>query len=159
MKQLTALRSRTALVALAVPAFRVAAGESPLGLQTPETIVARQIDDLHAIVLGICILIAVVVFGVMFYSILKHRKVPGREASQFSGYKPLEIVWTVIPCLIVAGIAYPATRGVIEMKDTSSPDLTIKATGYQWKWRYTYLNENIDFFSTLSTPPTSLSTR
>ena len=152
MKQLTALRSRTALVALVVPAFRVAAAATPLGLQTPETIVARQIDDLHAIVLGICILIAVVVFGIMLYSIFKYRKAAGHEARQFSGNRPLEIAWFVIPCLIVAGLAYPATRTVIEMKDTSSPDLTIKVTGYQWKWRYTYLNENIDFYSSLSTP-------
>jgi cytochrome c oxidase subunit II len=146
------LAKRIAQAALLLPTWAVAAGEPGFGFQTPQTPVARQIDDLHAIVLGICILIAVVVFGIMFYSILKHRKAPGREASQFSGYKPLEIVWTVIPCLIVAGIAYPATRTVIEMRDTSNPDLTIKATGYQWKWRYTYLNENIDFFSTLSTP-------
>jgi cytochrome c oxidase subunit II len=152
VKQLTALRSRTALVSLLLPAFRVAAAESPFGLQTPQSIIARQIYDLHAVVLGVCILIAVVVFGVMLYSILKFRKAVGHEARHFSGSRPLEIVWFVIPCLIVAGLAYPATRTVIEMKDTSSPDLTIKVTGYQWRWRYTYLNENIDFYSTLSTP-------
>jgi cytochrome c oxidase subunit 2 len=139
-------------VALLLPGFRVAAAESPFGLQTPQTIIARQIGDLHAIVLGICILIAVVVFGVMLYSIVKFRKAAGHEARQFSGSRPLEVAWFVIPCLIVAGLAYPATRTVIEMKDTGSPDLTIKVTGYQWKWRYTYLNENIDFYSGLSTP-------
>jgi cytochrome c oxidase subunit II len=152
VKQLTALRRKIAFVALLFPAFRVAATESPFGLQTPQTIIARQIDDLHAIVLGICVLIAVVVFGLMLYSIFKYRKAAGHEARQFSGNRVLEIVWFVIPCLIVAGLAYPATRTVIEMKDTSSPDLTIKVTGYQWKWRYTYLNENIDFYSSLSTP-------
>lgn len=145
------LAKRIAQAALLQPTWAMAAGEPGFGF-TPQTPIARQIDDLHTIVLGICILIAVVVFGIMFYSILRHRKAPGREASQFSGNKPLEILWTVIPCLIVAGIAYPATRTVIEMKDTSSPDLTIKVTGYQWKWRYTYLNENIDFYSSLSTP-------
>jgi len=146
-----ALAKRIVQVALLQPIWAMAAGEPGFGF-TPQTPIARQIDDLHVIVLEICIVIAVVVFGIMFYSILRHRKAAGREASQFSGNRPLEIVWTVIPLLIVAGIAYPATRTVIEMKDTSSPDLTIKVTGYQWKWRYTYLNENIDFYSTLATP-------
>lgn len=133
--------------------------ETRFGLQTPQTIIARQIYDLHAVVLVICILIAAVVFGIMLYSVLKYRKTPGREASQFSGNTAMEITWTVIPCLILAGMAYPATRTVIEMKDTSSPDLTIKVTGYQWKWRYTYLNENIDFFSDLSTPRDQIENR
>jgi cytochrome c oxidase subunit II len=147
-----ALRKKLVPFLLLPPAFASAADEPRFGLQAPQTVIARQVYDLHAIMLGICIAIAVVVFGVMLYSILRHRKAAGYEAKQFSGNKILEIVWTVIPCLIVAGMAYPATKTVIEMKDTSSPDLTIKATGYQWKWRYTYLNENIDFYSTLSTP-------
>jgi cytochrome c oxidase subunit 2 len=103
-------------------------------------------------VLGICIVIAVFVFGLMFYSIVRFRKAAGREAKQFHSNTTLEILWTVIPCLIVAGLAYPATKTVIEMKDTTNPDMTIKITGYQWKWRYTYVDDGIDFYSSLSTP-------
>ena len=122
-----------------------------LGMQAPQTIVAQQIIDLHVIVLGVCVVIALIVFGIMFYSIARHRRSAGHQARQFDGNKPLEIVWTIIPFLIVVGIAYPATRTVIEMKDTSAPDLSIKITGYQWKWRYDYLGENVSFYSDLST--------
>jgi len=122
-----------------------------LGMQAPQTIVAQQIIDLHVIVLGVCVVIALIVFGIMFYSIARHRRSAGHQARQFDGNKRLEIVWTIIPFLIVAGIAYPATRTVIEMKDTSAPDLSIKITGYQWKWRYDYLGENVSFYSDLST--------
>jgi cytochrome c oxidase subunit 2 len=120
-------------------------------MQAPQTIVAQQIIDLHVIVLGICVVIALIVFGIMFYSIARHRRSAGHQARQFDGNKRLEIVWTIIPFLIVVGIAYPATRTVIEMKDTSAPDLSIKITGYQWKWRYDYLGENVSFYSDLST--------
>jgi cytochrome c oxidase subunit II len=143
---------RLAALMLMQPRWARAAPETRFTMQPPQTIIAREIYDLHGIVLGICILIAVAVFAVMLYSIFKFRKSAERQASQFSSSTPLEITWTVIPCLIVAGMAYPATRTVVQMKDTSSPDLTIKVTGYQWKWRYTYLNENVDFYSELSTP-------
>jgi len=146
------LRKKLVPFLLLPPVLANAADEPRFALQAPQTVIARQVYGLHAVMLGICIAIAVAVFGVMLYSILRHRKAAGYEAKQFSGNKLLEIVWTVSPCLIVAGMAYPETRTVIEMKDTSRPDLTIKATGYQWKWRYTYLNENIDFYSSLSTP-------
>src|SRR5258708_4458021 len=136
---------------LALPGAAMANGESKFGLQTPQTPVAHQLYDLHAITLGICIVVAVVVFGLMFYTILRHRRSVGHEAKQFDANKPLQIIWTVIPCLIVVGMAFPATRTVIAMKDPSSPDLTIKVTGYQWKWRYDYLGQNVSFYSDLST--------
>jgi len=141
-----------ALVSLALPCVAIANGEAKFGFQTPQTIIAHQIYDLHAVILGVCIVIAVVVFGFMFYAIVRHRRSVGHEAKQFQGNIPLEILWTVIPCLIVAGMAYPATKTVIAMKDTSSPDITVKVTGYQWKWRYDYLGENVSFYSDLSTP-------
>ena len=137
---------------LAVPALCAAQAGMSVGLQAPQTIVARQIYELHSVVFWICVLIALIVFAIMFYSIVRHRRSIGREARQFDRYKPLEIVWTVIPCLIVAGLAFPATRTVLAMKDTSGPDLTIKVTGYQWKWRYEYLGENVSFYSELATP-------
>ena len=76
----------------------------------------------------------------------------GHQAKQFDNNKPAQILWTLIPCLIVVGMAFPATRTVFAMKDTANPDMTIKVTGYQWKWRYDYLGENVSFYSDLSTP-------
>ena len=140
------------VASLALPGSAIANGESKFGLQTPQTPVAHELYDLHAITLGICIVIAIVVFGLMFYTILRHRRSVGHEAKQFDSNKPLQIIWTVIPCLIVVGMAFPATRTVIAMKDTSSPDLTIKVTGYQWKWHYDYIGQGVSFYSDLATP-------
>jgi cytochrome c oxidase subunit 2 len=140
------------MASLARSGAAIANGEAKFGLQTPQTIVAHQIYDLHTIILGICIVIAVVVFGFMFYAIVRHRRSVGHQANPFDGNKLVQIIWTVIPCLIVVGMAFPATRTVIEMKDTSSPDITIKITGYQWKWRYDYIGEDVFFYSDLATP-------
>ena len=103
-------------------------------------------------IFGICVVIFVVVFGVMFYSIFTHRKSKGHEAAQFHENTTVEIIWTVIPFLILMVMAWPATKTVIAMKDTSVPDITIKVTGYQWKWNYDYLNDGFGYFSELSTP-------
>jgi cytochrome c oxidase subunit 2 len=102
--------------------------------------------------MGICIVIFVAVFGVMFYSILKHRKSVGHKPANFHESLGVEIAWTVIPFIIVIGMGAMATRTVVAMKDTSNADITIKATGYQWKWGYDYLKgegEGIGFLSTL----------
>jgi cytochrome c oxidase subunit II len=136
---------------LALPGGAFAEGEAKFGFQTPQTLVAHQIYDLHLVVLVICIAIALGVFAFMFYSILRHRRSVGHQAKQFSDNRALTILWTAIPLLIVVGLAFPATRTVIAMKDTSSPDMTIKITGYQWKWRYDYLGQNVSFYSGLST--------
>src|SRR5262245_9462519 len=144
---------KSAIAALAaIPGVCAAEARMSIGFQAPQTITARQIDELHTVVLWICIVIAIIVFGIMFYSIVRHRRSAGREAKQFDENKPLQVVWTVIPCLIVAGMAFPATRTVVAMKDTSAPDVTVKVTGYQWKWRYEYLGENVSFYSDLATP-------
>ena len=121
-------------------------------LQEPQSVIARQIYDLHTLIMWIIVGIFVVVFGAMTWAIIKHRKAAGHEAEQFHENTTVEIVWTVIPFLILIGMAYPATKTVLAMKDTSSPDITIKATGYQWKWGYDYLQEGISFYSALSTP-------
>ena len=124
-------------------------------LQTPQTIIAHEIYDLHTLIMVICCVIFVIVFGAMTYSIFAHRKSVGHKAAQFHENTTVEIVWTVIPFLILLGMAYPATKTIIQMKDTSSPDLTIKATGYQWKWGYDYLvgeGQGISFYSSLATP-------
>jgi len=121
-------------------------------LQEPQSVIARQIYDLHTLIMWIIVGIFVVVFGLMTYSIIKHRKSVGHKAEQFHENTTVEIIWTVIPFIILIGMALPATKTVIAMKDTSSPDITIKATGYQWKWGYDYLQEGISFYSSLSTP-------
>ena len=123
-----------------------------ISMQTPQTIVAREIYDLHTLIFVICCVIFVVVFGAMIYSIIKHRKSVGHKAEQFHENVKVEIAWTIIPFLILIGMVYPATKTVISMKDTSSPDMTIKVTGYQWEWSYDYLQEGISFYSSLATP-------
>jgi len=126
-----------------------------LNLHEPVTSIAAQIEWLHWMMLGICLVIFVGVFSVMFYSIWAHRKSRGAKPASFHESIGVEITWTVIPFLIVIGMALPATKTVVEMKDTSNADLTVKATGYQWKWGYDYLNgegEGISFLSNLTTP-------
>jgi cytochrome c oxidase subunit 2 len=126
-----------------------------LNLQTPVTQIARDIFGLHNLMLAICLVIFVLVFGVMFYSILKHRKSLGHKAATFHESTTVEILWTLVPFIIVIAMAMPATKTIIAMKDTSNADLTIKVTGMQWKWGYDYLKgegEGISFLSSLSTP-------
>jgi cytochrome c oxidase subunit II len=123
--------------------------------QSPGSQLARDIDHLHQYVMWLIIVIFVGVFGFMFYACWAHRKSKGHAAEQFHENTTVEILWTVIPAIILVIIAWPVTRVVIAQKDTSSPDLTIKVTGYQWKWGYDYLKgegEGISFVSMLSTP-------
>jgi len=126
-----------------------------LNLQPPVTRIASEIYDLHTWMMIVCMIIFVAVFGVMFYSVFKHRKSLGHKAATFHESTAVEIAWTVIPFLIVIGMALPATKTVVGMKDTSNADITIKATGMQWKWGYDYLNgegKGISFLSNLATP-------
>lgn len=126
-----------------------------MNLQPPATQIASQIYDLHTWMMVVCLVIFVAVFGVMFYSIFKHRKSLGHKPATFHESTAVEIAWTVVPFLIVIGMALPATRTVVGMKDTSNADITIKATGMQWKWGYDYLKgdgEGISFLSNLKTP-------
>ncbi len=123
-----------------------------LDLHPPVTRIAADQQWLHNFIMIICLLIFIGVFGVMFYSILKHRKSKGAKAANFHESTTVEIVWTIVPFVIVILMALPATRVVVAMKDTSASDLTIKATGIQWKWGYEYLKgegEGISFVSTL----------
>lgn len=121
----------------------------------PQSLIAQDVYDQHIFVLWICLVIFIAVFGVMFYSILKHRKSLGYKAANFHHSTIVEFVWTAIPCAILIVMALPATKTVLAMKDTSEPDITIKVTGYQWMWGYDYLQgegEGISFYSKLSTP-------
>jgi cytochrome c oxidase subunit 2 len=119
------------------------------------TQIARDVVGLHHLMLLICLAIFVVVFGIMFYSIWAHRKSRGAKSATFHEHVGVEVAWTVIPFLIVIGMALPATRTVVAMKDTSGADLTVKVTGYQWKWGYEYIDgpaKGVKFLSNLSTP-------
>ncbi|WP_229427061.1 cytochrome c oxidase subunit II [Massilia atriviolacea] len=126
-----------------------------LNLQMPVTKIASEINDLHTWMMIVCLVIFVAVFGVMFYSVFKHRRSLGHKPATFHESTAVEIAWTVVPFLIVIVMALPATKTVVAMKDTSNADITIKATGMQWKWGYDYLKgegEGISFLSSLSTP-------
>jgi len=142
-------------VGLAAAAASGAAHAAAWYFQTPASKMAQEIDWLHQVVMWIILVIFVGVFGFMFYACYAHRKSIGHKAEQFHENTTVEILWTVIPALILIVIAWPVTKVVIAQKDTSAPDLTIKVTGYQWKWGYDYLRgegEGISFVSTLSTP-------
>ena len=126
-----------------------------LNFAAPVTKIMEDIHWLHWFMMIICTVIFVVVFGAMLYSIIKHRKSVGHKAASFHESTTVEIIWTIIPLLIVIGMALPATKTVVAMKDTTNADITIKAIGYQWKWGYEYIKgegEGINFLSTLSTP-------
>ena len=132
-----------------------AAGACRYNLQDPNSALGQDIYDLHTLVLWICVVIFVGVFGAMFYSVIYHRKSVGRKAAHFHENTVVEVIWTIVPFFVLIAIAWPATKTLIAQKDTSGADLTIKATGYQWKWGYDYLKgegEGISFYSTLSTP-------
>ncbi|MDH3689784.1 MAG: cytochrome c oxidase subunit II [Gammaproteobacteria bacterium] len=130
----------------------VAGAAWELNLQSPVTPIAMEILELHNLIMLVCLVIFVVVFGVMFYSVYAHRKSKGYQAAQFHDSTAMEIVWTIIPFVILIGMAIPSTATLINMEDTTESDLTVKITGYQWKWRYDYLDHDVTFFSTLSTP-------
>ncbi len=164
MKTMTSLRQRLSQAALAVGATlattaALAVNDLPggpavrqLDMHPPVTKIAADQHWLHYIVLWICVVIFVAVFGVMFYSILKHRKSLGHKAANFHESVAVEIAWTIVPFIIVVFMGGLATKTVVAMKDTSNADLTIKATGYQWKWGYDYIKgegEGIKFLSTL----------
>ena len=126
-----------------------------LNIADPVTRIAADQHWVHWFLMIICAVIFVLVFGVMFYSVWKHRKSKGFKPATFHESTSVEIAWTIVPFIIVIGMALPATRMVVEQKDTSNSDITIKATGYQWKWGYDYLKgegEGISFLATLSTP-------
>lgn len=116
------------------------------------TEVSRQIYDIHMIILWLCVVIGVLVFGVMFYSVIVHRKAAGYKAANFHESTSVEIAWTVIPALILIVMAVPATKSLIHLYDTSESELDIKVTGYQWKWQYEYLGDGVQFMSELTTP-------
>jgi cytochrome c oxidase subunit 2 len=137
-------------------------GVKQLNLTPGVTRIAADQWWIHNFLLVVCLAIFVAVFGVMFYSLWAHRKSRGAKSADFHESTAVEIAWTIVPFIIVIGLAIPATRMVVEQKDTSQADLTIKATGYQWKWGYEYLKgegAGISMLSTMSTPTAQIEGR
>ncbi|CAE6885745.1 Cytochrome c oxidase polypeptide II [Pseudomonas marincola] len=116
------------------------------------TEVSRSVFDLHMTIFWICVVIGVVVFGAMIWSMIIHRRSTGQEPAHFHESTTVEILWTVVPLLILVVMAVPATKTLINIYDSSESDLDIQVTGYQWKWHYKYLGQDVEFFSNLTTP-------
>lgn len=144
------------LLAVVIAGFAgMAQAEWQLNLQEPVTDLARRIYDLHTFLTIFITIIFVGVFGVLGYSLVMHTRKRGHKAADFHDNTTVEIIWTLIPTVILIAIAFPATIALVNQRDTSKPDLTIKATGYQWKWGYEYMSgdaSGIKFMSVLSTP-------
>jgi len=129
-----------------------ASADWALNMPKGVTELSAETYRLHMMVFWWCVAIGVVVFGAMIYSLIKHRKSAGAEAAKFTHSTSAEVVWTIIPVVILLVMAVPAARTMIELEDSRNADLTIVATAYQWKWHYKYQDEDVEFFSSLARP-------
>jgi cytochrome c oxidase subunit II len=147
------IRRLISVLLLSVLALPVAAETKsmPLNMTQGVTRVSQQVYDLHMTIFYICVVIGIIVFGVMFWAIIHHRKSRGAVAASFHESTKVEILWTIIPFVILIAMAIPATTTLLAMEDTSESDITIQVTGSQWKWHYNYFNEDVDFYSLLAT--------
>jgi cytochrome c oxidase subunit 2 len=146
-------------VLMLVATLSGAAEVNQMDMSPGVTEVGKEIFELHSLILGICVIIGVLVFGVMFWSIIYHRKSRGVKPATFHESTSIEIAWTVVPFLILIGMAVPATSTLLQIYDYEDAELDILVTGYQWKWRYEYLDENgenVSFFSNLRTPQSEI---
>jgi cytochrome c oxidase subunit 2 len=130
----------------------LAVGSSQYNLPVGVTDISQNVYDLHMTIFYICCVIGLIVFAIMFWAIIHHRKSKGAVPAQFHESTKIEILWTAIPFVILIAMAIPATKTLIAMEDTTKADLTVKITGSQWKWHYEYLEHDVSFFSVLSTP-------
>ena len=155
MKQKSCLQNnyvhRLFLILLLLP-ISVLAQESKYNMTRGATDISQQVYDLHMIIFYICCAIAAIVFGLMFWSIIHHRKSKGATPEQFHGSLKMEMLWTAIPVVILVIMAIPASKTLIAMEDASKADLTVLITGSQWKWHYKYMEYPIEFYSLLATP-------
>ena len=150
---------RLAALGVLVLLSRAAEAAYEVNFQAPATQLAQEVYDLHMWMMGVCVIVFIIVFGVMSYSVIRHRKSSGVAPATFHENTKVEILWTAIPLLILIVIAWPVTKTLLNMRDSSNADITIKATGYQWKWGYDYLKgegEGIKFMSVLATPQDQL---
>ena len=158
-KRLYKLALGPVLMLMSAAALAAGGEVNQINMSPGVTEVGREIYDLHMLILGICTVIGVGVFGVMFYSIYYHRKSRGVTPATFHESTKVEIAWTVIPFFILIGMAFPATTTMLEIYNTEDAELDILVTGYQWKWKYEYLNENgenVAYFSNLRTPQSEI---
>ncbi|HEY9118360.1 MAG TPA: cytochrome c oxidase subunit II [Marinobacter sp.] len=144
-----AKRAGVLLGGLMAPALSMA--DWTLNMSPGVTGTSNEIFSLHMTILWICVVIGVVVFGVMFWSIFAHRKSSGRKPANFHENTLVEILWTIIPLVILVVMAIPATATLVDMYDTSEAEIDIKVTGYQWRWKYDYINDDFGYFSNIST--------
>ncbi len=146
------MKKLCSLMLLCLFAPHLALANSDYNLRPGVTDISENVYQLHMTIFIICCVIGVIVFGVMFWALLRHRKSKGAKPASFHESTKVEILWTAIPFLILIGMAVPATKTLIAMEDTSKADVTIKITGSQWKWHYEYMGHDVGFYSLLSTP-------
>ncbi|ABD79300.1 cytochrome c oxidase subunit II [Saccharophagus degradans] len=137
-------------VSLTLLSALAGAGEWQLNMTEGVTSISKEVYGLHMLIFYICCAIGVLVFGAMFISMYLHRKSRGAEASHFHESVKLELLWTIVPALILIGMAFPATKTLTKIYDTDNADLDILVTGYQWKWKYEYIGQDVSFFANLS---------
>ena len=151
MKHLAKITAAIGLLLMTAQSFA-----DELNMPVGVTDISREVYELHMIIFWICVAIGALVFGVMFWSIIHHRRAAGHEAAQFHHSTALELTWTIIPFLILIGMAVPATDVLVKMYDTGGEDMTVEVRGYQWKWQYKYLDDDYQqtfaFMSNLATP-------
>jgi cytochrome c oxidase subunit 2 len=146
------LRAPAATAATLLLASLTASASWDVDIPAPGSPTALDAYNLHWGIMYVCIVIFFVVFGAMFWSILKHRRSVGAKAAQFHENTTIEVIWTIVPLVVLIAMAWPATRTMIEMKDASNADMSIKVTAYQWRWDYDYQQDGVHFISNLSTP-------
>lgn len=153
LNKLSVCRMLTLLCALAPAKSVLAAADYwQMNMHKGVTPLSKDMYDLHMISMSICVVIGIVVFGIMIYSLVHHRKSKGYSPADFHVNTRLEILWTIIPFVILICLAIPATNVLIRQEDSTDSDVTIKVVGYQWKWQYQYLDQGISYFSNLATP-------
>jgi cytochrome c oxidase subunit 2 len=141
---------KIALALIGLIAAGTAAADWGLNMPKGVTDLSAETYGLHMMVFWWCVGIGVVVFGAMIYSLIRHRKAAGAKPASFSHSTTAEIVWTIIPCVILLLMAVPAAETLIKIEDSRDPDMTVVVTGYQWKWHYRYQDDDIEFYSSLS---------
>lgn len=153
-------RVRTRLITALVAGLPLAASaQSQFNLTQGVTDISNRVYDLHMTIFYICCIIGVIVFGAMFWSMFRHRKSKGRKPATFHENVKVEIAWTIVPFLILVGMAIPATSTLIAMEDVSESDVTVLVTGSQWKWHYRYFDHDVEYFSLLATPRDQITNR
>src|SRR6478609_5615733 len=144
------VRAPLLLSLLALPL--AASAEYHVDMLQPNSPMANDAYSLHWGILWVCVAIFFIVFGAMFWSVFKHRRSKGAVPAQFHENTTIEIIWTLVPLIVLVAMAWPATRTMLEMKDASNADIAVKVTAYQWRWEYDYQKEGVRLISNLSTP-------